>query len=151
MLIRTFHFDEVVTADGLVCAPDPLVAEAGGSILQAGGNAVDAAVGAAFADGVVEPFSSGVGGSATMTIALRDPDRLVVVEGHMVSPRAVTNEHYPLAPERTIEGRLGVFDWPQVVDDVNIYGPKSVAVPGRSRRALRRSRALRPSSPRSRS
>jgi gamma-glutamyltranspeptidase / glutathione hydrolase len=130
MLTRTFHFDEVVTADGLVCAPDPLVAEAGAAVLRAGGNAVDAAVAAAFAEGIVEPWSSGVGGSATMTIALRDPDRLVVVEGHMSAPHAVSNEHYPLAPKKTEEGRLGVFDWPQVVDNVNLYGAKSVAVPG---------------------
>jgi hypothetical protein len=130
MLTRTFHFDEVVTEDGLVCAPDPLVAEAGAMALRAGGNAVDAAIGAAFAEGVVEPWSSGVGGSATMTIALRDPDRLIVVEGHMTVPMAVSSDQYPLAPVRTEVGRIGVFNWPQVVGNANIYGAQSVAVPG---------------------
>ena len=130
MLTRTYHFNEVVTDEGLVCAPDPHVAVAGASVLQAGGNAVDAAVAAAFAEGVVEPWSSGVGGSATMTIALRNPDRVIVVEGHMTVPAAVNADQYPLAPTRTETGRLGVFDWPQVVDNVNLYGAKSVAVPG---------------------
>jgi gamma-glutamyltranspeptidase/glutathione hydrolase len=130
MLTRTFHFDEVITSDGLVCAPDPHVAEAGASVLRAGGNAVDAAVGAAFAEGVVEPWSSGVGGSATMTIGLRDPERLVVVEGHMAAPLATSNDHYPLAPAKSEPGRLGVFDWPQVEGNVNLFGAKSVAVPG---------------------
>jgi gamma-glutamyltranspeptidase/glutathione hydrolase len=130
MLTRTFHFNEIVTEEGLVCAPDPHVAEAGATVLRAGGNAVDAAVAAAFAEGVVEPWSSGVGGSATMTIALRDPDRLIVVEGHMTVPMGVTADQYPLAPARTDTARLGVFDWPQVVGNVNLYGAKSVAVPG---------------------
>jgi gamma-glutamyltranspeptidase/glutathione hydrolase len=130
MLTRTYHFNEVVTDEGLVCAPDPHVAAAGASVLQAGGNAVDAAVAAAFAEGVVEPWSSGVGGSATMTIALRSPDRVIVVEGHMTVPAGVSADQYPLAPKRTEPGRLGVFDWPQVVDNVNLYGAKSVAVPG---------------------
>jgi gamma-glutamyltranspeptidase/glutathione hydrolase len=130
MLTRTVHFDEVVTDEGMVCAPDPLVAEAGALALRDGGNAVDAAIGAAFAEGVVEPWSSGLGGSATMTIALRNPDRLVVIEGHMTVPMEVTGDQYPLAPAKTEVGRIGVFDWPQVVDNANIYGAKSVAVPG---------------------
>jgi gamma-glutamyltranspeptidase/glutathione hydrolase len=130
MLTRTMHFDEIATPEGLVCAPDPHVAEAGASILRAGGNAVDAAVATAFAEGVANPWSSGIGGSATMTIAMRNPDRLAIVEGHMAAPSGVSNEAFPLAPARTGTGRLGVFDWPQVVDNVNLYGPKSVAIPG---------------------
>ncbi len=130
MLTRTMHFDEIATADGLVCAPDPHVAEAGASILRAGGNAVDAAVATAFAEGVANPWSSGIGGSATMTIAMRNPDRLAIVEGHMAAPSGVSNDAFPLAPPRAGSGRLGVFDWPQVVDNVNLYGARSVAVPG---------------------
>ncbi len=127
---RTYHATEVVTDEGLVTAPDRSVARAGAEILDAGGNAVDAAVAMALAEGVAEPWSAGLGGSVTMTIALRDPDRLITVEGHMVSPMAVRSDQYPLAPAETKKGRLGVFDWPAVVGHVNLYGAKSVAVPG---------------------
>jgi gamma-glutamyltranspeptidase / glutathione hydrolase len=130
MIIRTFHADEIVTDAGLATAPDPYVAAAGGEILQAGGNAVDAAVAMALAEGVAEPWSSGLGGSVTMTVAMRDPDRILTVEGHMISPSGVSSDQYPLAPPQEKRGRLGVFDWPAVVGHVNLYGAKSVAVPG---------------------
>jgi gamma-glutamyltranspeptidase len=64
---------------GMVVTAHPVASELGVEILQAGGNAVDAAVGAALAVGVIEPYGSGLGGGGAMLIYLREPDSLTFI------------------------------------------------------------------------
>ncbi|MDH3223032.1 MAG: gamma-glutamyltransferase, partial [Gemmatimonadota bacterium] len=59
------------SASGVVVAAQPLAAEAGARILEAGGNAADAAVAAAFAISVVEPSMNSIGGRTQ--VLLRTP------------------------------------------------------------------------------
>src|SRR3989442_7742566 len=53
---------EPVARNGMVTAEHHLAADAGVQVMRDGGNAVDAAIAAAFVMGVVEPFTSGIGG-----------------------------------------------------------------------------------------
>ncbi len=66
---------------GVVAAPDERAAQAGVSMLNMGGNAVDAAIAAAFAIGVVEPHMSGLGGGTWLVESMRDLEVLSYSQG----------------------------------------------------------------------
>lgn len=60
--------EETLAQQG-VSAAHPLAADAAEQILADGGNAADAAIAAAFAVSVVEPFASGIGGGGSAIVA----------------------------------------------------------------------------------
>ncbi|MBT7187115.1 hypothetical protein HN911_07245, partial [Candidatus Bathyarchaeota archaeon] len=61
---------DCVAPNGMVASKHRLISEAGIRALKKGGNAVDAAVAAAFMDCVIEPAMNGIGGEGVMTIHL---------------------------------------------------------------------------------
>jgi gamma-glutamyltranspeptidase/glutathione hydrolase len=88
------HRPVVMGRNGMVCAGQPLAAQAGISILQQGGNAVDAAIATAAALGVVEPLMSGIGGDGFIMAYLAGEDRVRVCNGTGAAPYAATLERY---------------------------------------------------------
>src|SRR5690606_35378082 len=69
---------EVVLDAGAVNAGHPTATAAGVAVLEEGGNAVDAAIAAAFAVTVGEPFGSGLGGGGSAILVAPGMDAVNV-------------------------------------------------------------------------
>ena len=109
---------------GMVATKHAAASAVGVDVLAAGGSAVDAAVAAAFAVGVVEPWSSGIGGGGYAVVA--GSDLAEVVSFPMRSGSGATPDRYP----RDGRSNVSAFLWDGVVDDANIHGYRAMGVPG---------------------
>ncbi|HEV2674678.1 MAG TPA: gamma-glutamyltransferase [Aliidongia sp.] len=112
---------------GLVACQHRLASAAGVELLRAGGNAVDAAVAAAFALGVVEPWMSGIGGVGFMIAGNAKTGKVTFVDFGPVAPAGLDPARYLLAGG---EVAPSMFGWPAVEGGRNDRGYEATVVPG---------------------
>ena len=110
--------EPVVGARHMVAAANPHAAEAGRSILRAGGSAVDAAIAMQMVLNVVEPQSSGIGGGAFLLHHDAEAGETTAYDGRETAPAAASQDLF-----------LDAEGEPQPFFEA-VVGGKSVGVPG---------------------
>ena len=82
---------------GTVAGPHPRTAQAGFEMLLAGGNAVDAAVAAAFTEGVVEPSHNGIAGyGGCALIYRRETEDVIAIDYNTAAPAAASEDMFTI-------------------------------------------------------
>ncbi|WP_108260827.1 gamma-glutamyltransferase family protein [Mangrovicoccus ximenensis] len=120
--MRNFHLpgrSPVYAANGMCATSHPLASKTAVSILEGGGNAVDAAIAAAMVLGLAEPQMAGLGGDCFALVKLPGSDEVVALNGSGRAPaglsaealRAAGHEEMPLhdAVSVTVPGAVDAF------------------------------------------
>ena len=102
---------------GAIASAHPLATRAGFEILEAGGNAFDAAVAVSAALAVVEPYSSGLGGGGFWLLQRAGEARAMMLDGRETAPGAAHRDMYLDAQGEVIPG-------------ASVNGPLAAGIPG---------------------
>jgi gamma-glutamyltranspeptidase / glutathione hydrolase len=105
-------------ANGVVASAKPEATQTGLDILRQGGNAVDAAIATAFAIGVLEPDTNGLGGGGFMIVKLAAMKEAVVIDFREVAPAAARPDLFRLNEKG------------QVIARAHLEGGLAIGVPG---------------------
>ncbi|MGD8329893.1 MAG: gamma-glutamyltransferase [Acidobacteriota bacterium] len=102
-----------VGSQGAVASVDGYATQVGIEVLQAGGNAIDAAVAVGFALAVTHPAAGNIGGGGFMTIYIADEDRYTTFDFRERAPLAATEDMY-MQPDGTVDRGGGHVGWTAV-------------------------------------
>jgi gamma-glutamyltranspeptidase/glutathione hydrolase len=91
-----------VSKAGMVSTAHFRATQIGAQILEAGGNAIDAAIGSAFGLGVCEPQASGLGGQTMMLLFLAAEEKVIALDGSSRAPNRALNERFKEKPVRRL-------------------------------------------------
>ena len=105
---------EVIARHGMAATSQPLVTQIALDVLKAGGNAVDAAIAANAAQGLMEPVGNGIGGDLFAIVWDAESQALYGLNASGRSPRSLSLQWFADQGYETIPS----------------YGPLPVSVPG---------------------
>jgi len=102
-----------VARNGMVAAQEARAARVGATVLEQGGNAVDAAVAVGFALAVTHPQAGNLGGGGFMLVHLADRKETAVIDYRETAPQAVTRNVFLDAkgeadPDKSRDSALGI-------------------------------------------
>lgn len=100
-----------------IATAHPMATAAGHKILQAGGNAFDAAVAITAVIGVVEPYGSGLGGGGFWLLHRNSDGHQVMIDGREKAPAAAHRDMY-------------LDEKGNVIPGISINGPLAAGIPG---------------------
>ena len=103
----------VLAPHGMASTSNPLSTQAAVTVLQNGGNAMDAAIAASAVQAVVEPESTGIGGDCFCLYSKAGSDKVIALNGSGRAPMGLTAEWLL---------KQGIFEIPQ-------QSPHAVTVP----------------------
>lgn len=106
--ISAYSTEPVRSRHGMVVAQELLAADVGLSVLQGGGNAVDAAVAVGFALAVTHPSAGNLGGGGFMLIRLAD-GQTTFLDFREAAPGKATRDMYLDADGKATTG--SIFGW----------------------------------------
>ncbi|MFW6218504.1 MAG: gamma-glutamyltransferase [Bacteroidota bacterium] len=105
---------EVLAQNGIVATSHPLATQIGIDILKSGGNAIDAAIAANAALGLMEPTGCGIGGDLFAIVWHSETKKLYGLNASGRSPESLTLEYFKARD----------------ISSIPYYGPLPVSVPG---------------------
>lgn len=112
MVINDRHISVEEGKFGMVSTASSQATKAAVEVLEQGGNAIDAAVAAAFCLGVSEPQASGIGGQSMALVYLKEQDKMFALDG---SSRAPFSLHPKKNPKKPIKLGLASTTVPSTV------------------------------------
>lgn len=98
----------VTSSLGVVATDNPICSQIGADVLDRGGNAVDAAVAAAFCLGVISPGASGIGGGCYLLYYNENNGDRVFIDSREVAPAAAHATMFESEPLKAQNGGLAV-------------------------------------------
>src|SRR3990170_4093172 len=84
----------VMSTRGMIATSQPMATQAGLAVLQAGGNAMDAAIAASATLSVTEPQATGIGGDCFLLYHEAKSGKLYGLNGSGRAPRKATVEEF---------------------------------------------------------